>query len=255
MKVRQTLRLQLEKLRLQLQVARQTGLPLVLHLRGHGKITITESWINDRAITELQAVVPKTHRVHVHCFTGDLTMCKAWTKAFYGVGRVICHCQIRRDCDCRSLAFPQLLLHIEECKENEDVKIFKLASLCKTYDELLQQLGETNAGRIHSTRLKEKILANMPDMKAHADGHNVFLSFDVDIARILQVEMAIDCDEEAAALSLASKIIRRDIISRNAVPFRGTFDLTDHANAIPRTHFSSSSEHLCLDQKFTSQNQ
>ena len=82
-KVGQTLRLQLDKLRPQLQVAQQTGLPLVLHLRGHGKIA--ESWIHERAINELQAVVSKTHRVHVHCFTGDLAMCKAWIKAFPNV--------------------------------------------------------------------------------------------------------------------------------------------------------------------------
>ena len=75
----------------------------------------------------------------------------------------------------------------------------------------------------------------VPDMKAHSNNRDVFLSVDSDIAQVLKEEMNKNPNEEAAALSQAAKIVRRDILERDALPFRGMFDLSDHENAIPRS--------------------
>jgi hypothetical protein len=51
--------------------------------------------------------------------------------------------------------------------------------LQKLYSVQLEQLG--GVGSVHSTRLKEQLLAHFPDMRAHDEGRDVLLMFDYDI--------------------------------------------------------------------------
>ena len=55
------------------------------------------------------------------------------------------------------------------------VPVFKLTDLANMNSNRLEQLGSGIAGRVHSTRLKEKILAYFPDMKAHKQGREIVL--------------------------------------------------------------------------------
>ena len=47
------------------------------------------------------------------------------------------------------------------------------------------RLGVENT-QIHSTDLKKRILAQIPDLQAHKEGRDVLLAFDMDIACALQ---------------------------------------------------------------------
>ena len=69
--------------------------------------------------------------------------------------------------------------------------MFKLSDLVKMYASNLDELGVEH-GRIHSTDLKNRIIAQLPDLQSHKEG--------------------------------AAEIIRRDIINHKLSEFNGTFD-------------------------------
>jgi len=45
------------------------------------------------------------------------------------------------------------------------------------YKDRLQQLGAVGEGRVHSSRLKDRLLSALPDLQAHYEGNNIILSF------------------------------------------------------------------------------
>ena len=66
------------------------------------------------------------------------------------------------------LNYYQLLSYIEEAHKNNLVApVFKLADLVNLYSTRLKQLGTGVEGRVHSTKLKDRILCFFPDMEAH----------------------------------------------------------------------------------------
>ena len=68
---------------------------------------------------------------------------------------------------------------MEECSLEESVNpVFKLADLANTYKARLEQLGAAVEGRIHSTRLKTRLLSVFPDLRECKEGCNVLLTFD-----------------------------------------------------------------------------
>ena len=80
------------------------------------------------------------------------------------------------DSECHDIAFAGLISYIEEARmDSLVVPVFKLTDLANMYSNRLEQLGNDLAGRVHSTRLKERILAYLPDMEAHKQGREVVL--------------------------------------------------------------------------------
>ena len=65
-----------------------------------------------------------------------------------------------------AIALAELISYIEEIRERED-SIIKLSNLVHLYKSHLEQLGESTSQRINPTRLKEKLLAQIPDLEAH----------------------------------------------------------------------------------------
>ena len=59
--------------------------------------------------------------------------------------------------------------------------MFKLAYLVELYLSRMQQLGVKLGTRVHSTRMKERLLAEFPDMRAHPKGRDVLLVFEEDV--------------------------------------------------------------------------
>ena len=72
------------------------------------------------------------------------------------------------DSECHGIAFAGLNSYIEEARMGSlVVPVFKLTGLANMDSNRLEQVGSDVAGRVHSTRLKERILAYFPDMEAH----------------------------------------------------------------------------------------
>ena len=84
------------------------------------------------------------------------------------------------------------------------------------YPNRLAQLG-----RIHSTDLKERLLANVPGLQPHKKGRDIFLAFNDEVAPALQQACERDFNNEAMTLLKATRIIRRDMLDT-----KSTFDLT-----------------------------
>ena len=64
--------------------------------------------------------------------------------------------------------------------------VFKLTDLVNLYSTRLKQLGTHVTGRIHSTKLKNRILNYFPDMDAHKQGRVVVLVCNEDVGAALR---------------------------------------------------------------------
>ena len=88
---------------------------------------------------------------------------------------ILPHCTIIK----HGITYPGLDSYIKEIRTNSLVAPgFKLTDLVNLYHARLEQLGTKHtSGRIHSTKLKNRILSYFPDMDAHKRGCDVVLIF------------------------------------------------------------------------------
>jgi len=134
-----------------------------------------------------------------------------------------------------SLAFAQLVEYISELKRESSIApVFKLSDLVKMYQCRLQQFGIQTETRVHSTRLKNKILAQFPGMTAQSHGKEGLLVFDEDIAGALSNACQFDKDVEAMILVKAAQIVRRDITNAT-YKFSGEFSTCCHEKSVPQS--------------------
>ena len=138
-----------------------------------------------------------------------------------------------------SIALSEVITHLEnsrmEMVENLETPLLKLSDVTKVYHEKLQQFGIQINSRIHSTRLKEKLMANIPGLTAHKQGKEVLLIFKEDIGSALSISND-QSDEKALCLAQAAKIIREDILSsENKTVFGGKFHIGCERDSVPCT--------------------
>ena len=125
--------------------------------------------------------------------------------------------------------FSELLIYIIETKANmEGPIVFRLADLVSLYCQRLQQLGIVNPN-VNSTRLKEKLLEEIPELEAHKKGRDVLLAFKKDVG--VALSQAFDYSE-AIIVTKAAKILRRHMMEHKST-FNGTFDDQCVENSIP----------------------
>ena len=80
------------------------------------------------------------------------------------------------------IVFAELVLYIEEARLDEErAQVFKLSNLVELYPSRMQQLGVKLATRVHSIRLKQRLLAQFSDMRAHTKGRDVLMVFEEDV--------------------------------------------------------------------------
>ena len=65
----------------------------------------------------------------------------------------------------------------------------------------LEQLGESTSQRINPTRLKEKLLAQIPDLEVHKSKYEVIMSFKEDIGDTLLEATKRNQDDDAVFLA------------------------------------------------------
>ena len=93
------------------------------------------------------------------------------------------------------IAFAELVSYIEDARmDNLVAPIFKLSDLVSLYSNRLKQLGTEVAGRIHSTKLKIRVLSYFSDMEAHTQGREVILAFKGDVGAALRKACEHDAD-------------------------------------------------------------
>lgn len=115
------------------------------------------------------------------------------------------------------IALAELVCYIDETRagDSDVAPLFKMTDLTNLYSNRLQQLG-TNI-RVHSTKLKNRILCYFPDMEAHKQGREIVLVFNKDIGQALRKACEHDADDDAVHIARAATILRRDMFKMKAV--------------------------------------
>ena len=132
------------------------------------------------------------------------------------------------------IALAELVSFIEESRmvSTAELPVFRLAELVDKYTSRLKQLGENTPARIHTTRLKDRILSQIPALEEHKQGRDVFLAFKTDLANALQKAHKEDIDEEAMHLAKAAIIVRKEMFTQKYT-FDGSFESNCQADSIP----------------------
>ena len=100
------------------------------------------------------------------------------------------------------IVLAELISYIEEGRaESKGVLVFKMKKLSEMYSSRLKQLGIVEAGTLHSTRLKNRILACIPSLRDYTQGQDTLLAFDSDIGAALQQV----CEEDKDTCKLPCK--------------------------------------------------
>jgi hypothetical protein len=80
----------------------------------------------------------------------------------------------------------------------DNALVFKLSDVANLYKTRLEQLGATVTNRIHTTRLKDRLLAVLSDLRAHSQGRDTILLFEKDIGPAVTKA----CDHNSDAMHL-----------------------------------------------------
>ena len=167
-------------------------------------------------------------KYHTRCLTALYNRARAATSSTPGGGK--------HD-DLYSIAFGELVAYVEDFRAEESIApVFKLADLAQMYKTRLEQLGVEIDGRVHTSRLKLRLLSVIPNLRATTQGRNVMLSFDDDIGDALQKACDYDCynDHDAMDLVRAAKVVRREMFKQK-YSFDGSFTEESLRNVVPQS--------------------
>ena len=78
----------------------------------------------------------------------------------------------------------------------DTIPVFKLSHLIKHYNSSLQDLGLTLQTRIHSTRFKQRLLAQFEDKVAYNEGREVMLAFNCDLVEVMSTAVSTNYDDD-----------------------------------------------------------
>ena len=131
--------------------------------------------------------------------------------------------------DVYPLVFSELITYIVETKSSkEGHSLLRLPDMVQLYKQRLEQIGIEKPD-VNSTRLKEKLLAEISELEAHKQERDVILTFDEDIG--LALSQASDYSD-AIILAKVAKILRRHMLDHTST-FDGTFHDGCIEEAIP----------------------
>ncbi|XP_038062580.1 uncharacterized protein LOC119733071 [Patiria miniata] len=135
------------------------------------------------------------------------------------------------DAHLHGIALAELVAYIEDfLKEADASPVFKLSHLVALYQERLEQLGASSGTKVHSSRLKNRLLAVIPHLTAHTEGRDVLLTSDHFLGAALK--KACDCDNDAMYLAKAASVVRREMFT-NQLLFTGSFQRGSQQNSVP----------------------
>ena len=115
------------------------------------------------------------------------------------------------DAQPHGIAFAELVAFMEGRRSDDCAPVFKLADLGNLYQVRLEQLGATEGNRIHTTRLKNRLLSELPGLLPHSQGRDTLLTFQDDIGDALK--KACDQDSDAMPLGRAAQVVRREMFA------------------------------------------
>ncbi|KAG7177908.1 hypothetical protein Hamer_G032046, partial [Homarus americanus] len=131
-----------------------------------------------------------------------------------------------------SVVLAELVSYIEGTTDDKiSAPVFKLSDLVKLYTQRMKEHGIKLNQRVHSTRLKERILAQFPNMQEHNMGRDIILAFEDDKGDALAKACEYDHDNDAVHLLRAAQIVRRDMFTEGQ-GFTGSFSDKCQENSV-----------------------
>ena len=103
--------------------------------------------------------------------------------------------------------------------------VLKMADLAALYKKRFEDLGGVLPERVHSTRLKLRLLAHIDELTESKRGKTTYLAFDDDLCDVFKTIYEKDFDEDAFVLSRAADILRKSLLERESIEFDGEFHL------------------------------
>ena len=84
----------------------------------------------------------------------------------------------------------------------------------------MQQLVVNLDTRVHSTRLKQRLLAQFPDMRAHTKGRDMLMVFEEDVGAALTKACELDSNNDVVHRVSAEQTVRPNMFEESE-PFNG----------------------------------
>ena len=136
------------------------------------------------------------------------------------------------------IALAELVSYIEEFgTSSAELPTFKLADLANMYKSCLQRLGCDTTARVNISRLKERLVFQIPGLQCYNKGRDVYLAFRDDVGFALHKAHEQDCDEEAMHLAKTAAIVRKDMLT-SKYSFSGSFGSDCQAKSVPASVLS-----------------
>ena len=130
-----------------------------------------------------------------------------------------------------AIALAELTVYMEESAAS-GTSVFKMSDLAKVYSSRLEQLGVSVAGRVNTTRLKDRLLAQIPELQAFSDGKEVKLAFSQDIGMAMEFANTNNFDTAAMYLAKAATVVRKEMFIKRQ-SFTGTFTPGCQERSVP----------------------
>ena len=117
----------------------------------------------------------------------------------------------------------------------DDIKnnVIKLVDLARLYKERVIEFGGHTSEREHTTKLKNRRLAHVENLREYKDKKFSDLTFDENVDTVLKSCYERNFDDEAFVLSEAAKILRRDIFEEDCNEFDGHFSENSQKKFVP----------------------
>ena len=114
--------------------------------------------------------------------------------------------------------------------------VFKMPDLAALYKKRFEDLGGVLPERVHSTRLKSRLLAlaHINGLTESKRGKTTYLAFDDDLCDVFKTIYEKDFDEDAFVLSRAADILRKSLLERESKEFDSEFHLDSQSSFVPQ---------------------
>ena len=132
-----------------------------------------------------------------------------------------------------SLVLAELVSYIEEFRQEETLPVFKLSDLGRLYESRLKEQDPDVSGKVNTTRLKDRLINVIPDLRAQAQGRDVMLMFNSDIGQAIKNASSKN-DDDAIHLVRAAQILRKDMFTKEKV-FDGSMKPGCERDAVPES--------------------
>ena len=132
-----------------------------------------------------------------------------------------------------AIAFAELVAFLEDTSSDEDsAAAFRLSDLVKLYKDRLEHFRVTVESRIHRTRLKDRLIPELPGLIAHSEGGDILLKFQKNAG--LALKKVCDHDSDAMHLVRAAEVVCREMFEEK-FSFDGSFQADCQEDAVQTT--------------------